>query len=86
VRALLLTRGFFMSDVLYLQTPGLIARRMGVPLHRILHILATRPDIQPTARAGTLRVYDGEAIARIRIELKLQNARHQQHERRAGNE
>lgn len=50
-------------------TPGVIAEEVGVPLHRVLHVLRTRPHIRPAARAGTLRLYDTRAIAMVRHEL-----------------
>ena len=56
-------------------TPGQIARRLGVPLHRIAYILATRDHIQPRARAGRIRVYDNQAVAQIRHELNAIDAR-----------
>lgn len=58
-----------------LLTPGVLAAELGVPLHRIVHILATRKHIRPAARAGTLRLYRGEAIALIRHELHAIDAR-----------
>ena len=36
-------------------TPGVIAKRLCEPLHRVLHVLATRGHIKASARAGTLR-------------------------------
>ena len=50
-------------------TSGVIAAELHVPLHRVLRILATRPHIRPTARAGTLRLYLEESIAQVRHEL-----------------
>lgn len=58
-----------------LRTPGRLAAEVGVPLHRVLHILATRSHIQPTARAGTLRLYDADAVAQVRHELNTIDAR-----------
>jgi len=58
-------------------TPGVIAAEVKAPLHRVLHILATRPHIQPAARAGTLRLYDRAAIAMVRHELTAMDARSQ---------
>jgi len=55
-------------------TPGVIARELGVPLHRVLYVLRSR-DIEPVARAGTLRLYDNAAIARVRHELNAIDAR-----------
>ena len=58
-----------------LKTPGRIAAQLRVPLHRVIHVLATRPHIQSTARAGTLRLYDRRAVAMIRHELNAIAAR-----------
>lgn len=58
-----------------LRTPGVIARELGEPLHRILHVLRTRSFIAPSARAGRLRLYDLEAVARIRHALNAMDAR-----------
>ena len=56
-------------------TPGVIAERIGVPVHRVLHVLRTRQHIRPSARAGTLRLYDNAAVAQMRQELDAINAR-----------
>jgi hypothetical protein len=45
------------------------------PLHRVLRVLATRPHIQPSARAGNLRLYDKRAVALVRHELNTIDAR-----------
>jgi len=63
------------SAVPNLLTPGRIAARLNVPLHRILYVLATRRHICPSARAGTLRLYDNQAVAMIRHELNAIDAR-----------
>jgi hypothetical protein len=64
-------------------TPGVIAAELGEPLHRILHVLGTRRHIRPTARAGTLRLYDRRAMAMVRHELNAIAARRCQKEVRA---
>ena len=56
-------------------TPGVIAREVHAPIHRVLHILSTRQHIQPSARAGTLRLYDKAAVAMVRHELSAIDAR-----------
>jgi hypothetical protein len=56
-------------------TPGVIARELEEPLHRVVHVLATRDHIQPSARAGTLRLYDRGAVAMVRQELNAIDAR-----------
>ncbi len=58
-----------------LTTAGVIATELRVPLHRVLHVLATRQHIRPSARAGTLRLYDRRAVAMVRHELNAIDAR-----------
>jgi hypothetical protein len=58
-----------------LLTPGRIAAELGVPLPRVVYVLSTRRHISPSARAGTLRLYDREAVALIRHELNAIDAR-----------
>ena len=64
-----------MTDIPQTITPGIIAAQLGIPLHRVQHILATRGHIQPRARAGTIRLYGREAIAQVRHELHAADAR-----------
>ena len=56
-------------------TAGIIAGKLREPLHRVLHVLATREHIQPAARVGTLRVFDRQAGALVRHELNAIDAR-----------
>jgi hypothetical protein len=56
-------------------TPGVIAARLGQPLHRVLNVLAARRHIRPAARAGTLRLYHDQAVAMVRHELNTIDAR-----------
>ncbi len=56
-------------------TPGVIAQQLGVPLHRVTNVLATRKHICPSARAGVLRLYDSGAVAMVRHELNSIDAR-----------
>lgn len=56
-------------------TAGKIAQAVKAPLHRVLRILATRRHIRPAARAGTLRLYERDAIAQVRHELSAMDAR-----------
>jgi len=44
-------------------------------LPRVLYVLCTRRHILPAARAGTLRLYDRQAVAQIRHELTAIDAR-----------
>lgn len=56
-------------------TPGVLARELGEPLHRVLYVLRTRPHIRPRARGGTLRLYDRASVALVRHELNAIAAR-----------
>lgn len=67
-----------------MMTPGVMAEQLGVRLHRVLHVLATRDHIQPLARAGTLRLYDREALASVRHELNAIDARRSRRGARRG--
>ncbi|MGO9110362.1 MAG: hypothetical protein ACLP9L_14155 [Thermoguttaceae bacterium] len=58
-----------------LLTPGKIADELGASLQRVLYVLSTRRHILPAARAGTLRLYDRQAVAMIRHELNGIDAR-----------
>lgn len=62
-------------------TVGRIAERLGVRLHRVLHVVATRHHIRPAARAGAARLYDETAVAQIRHELNAIDARRSERER-----
>jgi hypothetical protein len=59
-------------------TSGVIATELRAPLHRVLHVLATRAHIRPAARAGTLRLYDRRAVAMVRHQLNAIDARRAQ--------
>ncbi|MBU0716733.1 MAG: helix-turn-helix domain-containing protein [Planctomycetes bacterium] len=63
-----------MSPVPRLATTGEVAHLLGEPVHRIQYILRTR-NIMPRATAAGARCFDDEAIARIRYELHLVDAR-----------
>jgi hypothetical protein len=56
-------------------TSGVMARELGVPLHRVLRILATRKHIQPSAFAGSLRLFNDKAMAMVRYELNVIDAK-----------
>lgn len=66
-----------------LLTPGRMAAHLKVSLHRVVYILATRPHIRASARAGTLRLYSARAVALVRHELNAIDAR-RCHPRREG--
>ena len=54
-----------------LVTPGVIAQELHEPIHRVLYILSTRPEIKPVARAGRIRLYSISAIEQVRRERIL---------------
>ncbi len=57
-------------------TPGEIARRLGEPQHRIVHILNTRAHIRPVRRVGIVRTYAApEVVELVRAELNAIDAR-----------
>ncbi len=59
-----------MSDFLSIvPTVGEIARRLGVPVHRIKYIIRAR-GIQPSGRAGNCRVFIDADVAYIAAELR----------------
>ncbi len=58
-----------------LRTPGVLASDLGVPLHRVLYLLRTRRHIRPAATAGVLRLYDCDALDKLRHELAMVDAR-----------
>lgn len=55
-------------------TPGVIARELRQPLHRVTYLLRTRSHIRPAARAGRLRLFDRAAVASVRHELNALDA------------
>ena len=50
-------------------TVGEIARRLGVPVHRIEYVIRSR-DVRPVSRAGNARVFTDADITYIRSELR----------------
>ncbi len=63
-----------------LRTPGVLAADLGVPLHRVLHVLRTRDHIRPAASAGRLRLYDRAALELVRKELEAIDSTRRQEE------
>lgn len=63
------------TEPVRLITPGIIAAALGVPIHRVNHILRTRAHLRPVARAGVLRCYEPAAVAMVRHELSAIDAR-----------
>jgi hypothetical protein len=55
-------------------TVGVIARRLGEPLHRIEYVIRSR-RLQPAGRAGNLRVFSESDIVFIAGELRRMDAR-----------
>lgn len=58
-----------------LLTPGRMAVELDVALPRVVYVLSTRRHIVPSARAGTIRLYDHCALAAVRHELNAIDAR-----------
>ena len=50
-------------------TVGELARRAGVPVHRVTYVIETR-DIEPLGRAGQARVFGREAAEQVLEELR----------------
>lgn len=50
-------------------TVGEIARRYGVPIHRVEYVIRTR-CIEPAGIAGNARIYSDSDVERIASELK----------------
>jgi DNA-binding transcriptional MerR regulator len=50
-------------------TVGEIARRLGVPLHRVEYVIRSRA-IRPSVRAGNLRVFTEADVQHIASELR----------------
>ena len=58
-----------------LVTVGVIASELGVPVDRVARILRSRTHIRPRAYAGNTRLFDNAAIAQVRYEINLIEAR-----------
>ncbi len=63
-----------------LRTAGVLAADLGVPIHRVLHVLRTRSHIRPTASAGRLRLYDRAALEQVKKELEAIDSTRRQEE------
>lgn len=63
------------EQVPHLITASVIAAKLGAPLHRVQHILATRRHIQVAALAGRTRLYAKVAIAQVRYQLTAMDAK-----------
>lgn len=50
-------------------TVGVIARRLGVPLHRVEYVIRSR-EIQPVSVAGNARIFAESDVAFIASELR----------------
>ncbi len=58
-------------------TPGVIANELGESLSRVRYVLRTRHHIAPIGRAGLIRIYSADAVAKVRHELNAIDARRQ---------
>lgn len=58
-----------------LNTIGRIATALGVPLHRVEYVIRSR-NIQPTARAGSLRVFSKDDVILISMAIVKMDKQH----------
>lgn len=58
-----------------LLTVGRMAELLNIPRYRLTYLIDTRADIQPCARAGNVRLFDRQALARLRYEIARIEAR-----------
>ena len=58
-----------------IMTLGQIARKLGVPDHRIKYVV-DRHRIEPRRRVGILRVWDEDAVSRIEAALEQQRQKY----------
>lgn len=61
-------------DCIHFRTLGDLARQVGVSPQQADYIIR-RHGIPHTARAGTLRLFNDDAVRRVRLELELRRAR-----------
>ena len=64
-----------MTDIPRLVTVGVIASELGVSVDRVTRLLRARPHIKPQAYAGNVRLFDNTAVAQVRYEIGLIEAR-----------
>jgi hypothetical protein len=68
-----------MASVQQFVTIGDIAQTVGRPIHQVNYVIKTR-RIPSCGRAGTTRVFDVQAVERIRAELqRIVNAKEVHH-------
>ena len=58
-----------------LVTTGVIADELGTTADRVRRVLDRHPEIRPRAYAGIARLFDNEAIARVRYLINRSDAR-----------
>ena len=56
-------------------TVGVIAEAVGVAPDRVRHILRTHEHIRPAAYAAHMRLFTSEAIAQVRYEINVMDAK-----------
>ena len=62
-----------MINTCLLPTVGEIARRLGLPIHRVEYVIKSR-SIHPEGRAGNARVFSDAAVDRISSECRRMDA------------
>ena len=65
-----------------LWSPGEIAARLGVGVHRVRYILGQHPEIEPVDRVAGCRVFDQAAVNAIREQFDQQAERRELSNRR----
>jgi hypothetical protein len=55
-------------------TIGSIARQLSAPIHRVEYVIKSR-HIQPVSRAGSLRIFDEDAVERVAVAIREIDAR-----------
>jgi DNA-binding transcriptional MerR regulator len=52
------------SDLPVSLTVGVLAKRLGIPIHRVEHLIRSR-NIKPTSRAGNSRVFSESDLTKL---------------------
>jgi|GEM_PF-2609647 len=63
-----------LDEPIRFRTLGDLARQAGITREQADYVIR-RHGIPHTARAGNLRLFDDDAVRRVRLEVRLRNAR-----------
>ena len=64
-----------MTTTVRLNTVGLLAEKLGQPVHRVEYVIRTRSHINHVAVAGRTRLFDDGAARQLRHEFNAIDAR-----------